>query len=51
MDPWGHVAPWLFKDMVQGEDGMSRLLNSRRGRRGRMGYPDVTQLISGRVSP
>lgn len=20
MDPWGHLAPWLFKDMVQGED-------------------------------
>ncbi|KAL2281430.1 hypothetical protein FJTKL_11599 [Diaporthe vaccinii] len=20
MDPWGHVAPWLFKDLVEGED-------------------------------
>ncbi|KKY32979.1 putative gtp cyclohydrolase ii [Diaporthe ampelina] len=20
MDPWGHIAPWLFKDLVEGED-------------------------------
>lgn len=20
MDPWGHLAPWLFKDMIEKED-------------------------------
>lgn len=45
MDPWGHIAPWLFKDMVQGEDSMSGLLTSRRR------YSDVAQLIFGQASP
>lgn len=30
MDPWGHIAPWLFKDLVEGEDGMLILLLARR---------------------
>lgn len=23
MDPWGHLAPWLFKDIIGQEDGAS----------------------------
>lgn len=22
MDPWGHLAPWLFKDTIEKENGM-----------------------------
>lgn len=21
MDPWGHLAPWLFKDIIENENG------------------------------
>lgn len=45
MDPWGHVAPWLFKDLVEGEDGTLRLLRPGRSQ------SDVVQLISGRPLP
>lgn len=45
MDPWGHVAPWLFKDLVEGEDGTLGLLRPRRR------HSDVAQLISGQPSP
>lgn len=45
MDPWGHVAPWLFKDLVEGEDGTLGLLRCRGIN------SDVAQLTSGRLSP
>lgn len=22
MDPWGHLAPWLFKDIIEKDDSM-----------------------------
>lgn len=22
MDPWGHIAPWLFKDIIEKDDSM-----------------------------
>lgn len=45
MDPWGHVAPWLFKDLVEGEDGASGPICCCRR------HSDVAQLISGQQSP
>jgi hypothetical protein len=26
MDPWGHMVPWLFKDIIQKENGMSTVM-------------------------
>lgn len=28
MDPWGHLAPWLFKDTIEKDDGMSLAVSS-----------------------
>lgn len=45
MDPWGHLGPWLFKDMIEKEDGLySGLMFVRH-------YPDAPQLIFDRRSP
>ncbi|KAK4104995.1 hypothetical protein N658DRAFT_483797 [Parathielavia hyrcaniae] len=44
MDPWGHLVPWLFKDTIEKENGMSSMAH--------MKLPELEESVkSGRLVP